>query len=117
TVAHVVTSEDVLGMQEQTASVTIKDEVIRYARAIAEMTRNEKRFVLGVSPRAVLSLVKASQAKAFLEGRDFVKPDDVRATAPYVFSHRLTLTSEARIAREDKDAILRKLIRDTRLPL
>ena len=79
TVAHVVTSEDVLSMQEQTAAVTIKDEVIRYARAIAEMTRNEPRFVLGVSPRAVLSLVKASQAKAFLEGRDFVKPDDIRA--------------------------------------
>ena len=117
TVESVVNAEDILKMKEQVSKVIIKDEVIRYARAIAEMTRNEKRFVIGVSPRAVLALVKASQAKAILDGRDFVKPDDVKAVAPYVLAHRLTLTSEARIAKENTDDILRKLIRDTRIPL
>ncbi|MBQ9384083.1 MAG: MoxR family ATPase [Ruminiclostridium sp.] len=117
TVGSVLTADDVIKLREQTAAVTIKDDVIRYARDIAEMTRNEKRFVLGASPRAVLDLVKASQARAFLEGRDFVKPDDVKAEAPLVFGHRLTLTSEARIAKENKDDILQKLIRKTKLPL
>ena len=117
TVESVITADDVITMKEQTANVTIKDEVIRYARDIAEMTRNEKRFVLGASPRAVLALVKASQAKAFLEGRDFVKPDDIRAVAPFVLEHRLTLTAEAKIAKENKDDILRKLIHKTKLPL
>ncbi|MBO6230725.1 MAG: MoxR family ATPase [Ruminiclostridium sp.] len=117
TVESVMTAGDIIKIREQVAGVTIKDEVIRYARNIAEMTRNEKRFVLGVSPRAVLALVKASQAKAFMDGRDFVKPDDVKAVAPFVLGHRLTLTSEARIAKENKDELLRKLIHSTKLPL
>lgn len=117
TVESIMTSADILNIQKQTADVTVKEEIIRYARNIAEMTRNEKRFVLGVSPRAVLALVRASQAKALLDGRDFVKPDDVRAVAPFVLGHRLTLSSEAKIAKENKDEILRKLIRNTKLPL
>ena len=117
TIESIVTAEDILRMKEQVAKITMKDEVIGYARAIAEMTRTEKRFVLGASPRAVLALVRASQARAFLEGREFVKPDDVKAVAPSVLAHRLTLTSEAKIAKENKDAILQKLIRDTKIPL
>ncbi len=117
TVESVITSEDVIKIREQVAKVTIKDEVIGYARDIAEMTREEKRFVLGASPRAVLALVKASQAKAFLEGRDYVKPDDVKAVAPFILQHRLSLTSEAKIAKENKDDIIRKLIHKTKIPL
>ncbi len=117
TAESVITAADVIKLKEQTAAVTIKDNVILYARSIAEMTRNEKRFVLGASPRAVLALVKASQAKALLECRDFVKPDDIKAVAPFVLGHRLTLTSEARIAKEDKNDILQKLIYKTKLPL
>lgn len=117
TVKSVITADDVIKIKEQVADVTIKDEVIRYARNIAEETRLEKRFVLGISPRAVLALVKASQAKAFLEGRDYVKPDDVKAVAPFVIGHRLTLTSEAKIAKENKDDLIQKLIRKTKIPL
>ena len=116
-VESIITSEEVVRIKEQVAGVAIKDEVIRYARDIAEMTRNEERFVLGASPRAVLALVRASQARAFMEGRDFVKPDDVKSVAPFVLGHRLTLTPEAKIAKEDKDDILRKLIRKTKIPM
>lgn len=117
TVESVITSQDVIEIRKKVADVTIKDEVIRYARNIADMTRNEKRFVLGASPRAVLALVKASQAKAFLDGRDFVKPDDIKAVATQVLGHRLTLTSEARIAKENKDDIINYLIQHTKIPL
>ena len=117
TVESVITSEDVVKIKEQVAAVTIKDEVILYARNIAEMTRTEKRFVLGISPRAVLDLVKASQARAFMGGRDYVKPDDVKAVAPFIIGHRLNLTSEAKIAKENKDDIIVKLINKTKIPL
>ena len=116
TVQSVITSQEVVEIKKTVANITIKDDVIRYARDIAEMTRNEKRFVLGVSPRAVLALVKASQAKAFLEGRDFVKPDDIKAVAPQVLGHRLSLSPEARIAKENKEKILDFLIRSTKVP-
>ena len=117
TVKSVITAEDVIMLKEQAARVTIRDNVILYARNIAEMTRAEKRFALGASPRAVLALVKAAQARAFIEGRDFVKPDDVKAAAPFVLGHRLALTSEAKIAKENKDEILAKLIGKTKVPL
>lgn len=117
TVESVISSADVMEIRKKVEAVTIKDEVLLYARNIAEMTRNEKRFVLGASPRAVLDLVKASMAKALLDGRDFVRPDEIRAVAPFVLGHRLTLTSEARIAKENKDEILSKLIQRTKLPL
>ena len=117
TVESVISSADVMDIRKRVEAVTIKDEVLLYARNIAEMTRNEKRFVLGASPRAVLDLVKASMAKALINGRDFVRPDEIRAVAPFVLGHRLTLTSEARIAKENKDEILSKLIQRTKLPL
>ena len=117
TVESVITCEDVLKIKQQVSQVTVKDNVILYARNIAEMTREEKHFVTGASPRAVLALVKASQAKAFIDGRDYVRPDDVKAAAPYVLSHRLTLTSEAKIAKENKDEMIAKLIQKTKIPM
>lgn len=117
TIQSVVTAQDILDIREKVARVTIKDELIRYAQAIVAMTRSENRFVLGASPRAVLTLIKASQAKAFIDGRDYVKPDDIKAVAPYVLCHRLNLTSEARIAKENKNDIIRQLLQKTRIPL
>ncbi len=117
TVESVISAEDVLDIKSEVAQVIIKDNVIRYARNIAELTREENRFILGASPRAVLALLKAAQAKAFLEGRDFVKPDDIKAVAPKVLGHRLNLTSEAKIAKENKDDILKRLIQKAKIPL
>lgn len=117
TIQSVVTAQDILDIREKVARVTIKDELIRYAQAIVAMTRSENRFVLGASPRAVLTLIKAAQAKAFIDGRNYVKPDDIKAVAPYVLCHRLNLTSEARIAKENKNDIIRQLLQKTRIPL
>lgn len=116
-VTSVITANDVMEMQKKTAEVMIKDDVILYARGIIEKTREERRFVLGASPRALLALVKASQAKAFLEGRTYVKPDDVKAVTSQVLCHRLVLTSEAKIAGENKEAILRGLIAQVGVPV
>ena len=116
-IESIMTAEDVIEMKKKVSAVKIKEEVIRYARNIADMTRNESRFVMGISPRAVISLIKASQAKAFLSGRDYVKPDDIKKVAPYVLSHRLTLTSEAKIAKENKEDIINKLINKTKVPI
>lgn len=113
----VITAEDVIEIKKKVSEVSVREEVISYARNIADMTRNEKRFTMGVSPRAVISLIKASQAKAFISGRDYVKPDDIKAMTPFVFSHRLTLTSEAKIAKENKDDIIKRLTERTKVPV
>lgn len=114
TVCH---TEDVLQMREMAASVTIKDNILGYIEDIVESTRQEERFALGASPRAMLALMRAAQGKAFLQGRDFVKPDDVKAIAAQVLLHRLVLSSEARIRKEDPATILKSLILKIKIPV
>ena len=65
----------------------------------------------------MLMLIRAAQARALIEGRDFVKPDDVRKTAINVLHHRLVLSSEARILKKNVDLLLRKLISSIEIPL
>ena len=115
-VKAVIKAEDVVKIQEKVADVLVKDEVIAYMRSIINATRSEKRFVLGASPRALISLIRASQGKAYLEGRPYVTPDDVKAVIYPVLRHRLVLTSEAKIAKEDPVKILRSLIAGISVP-
>ena len=95
-VTPVCTPDDILELRKKTDEVTITDKVIAYAREITDLTRKEPRFVIGASPRALLSLIKASQAKAFLESRDFVKPDDIKAVAVNVLHHRVVAEERGR---------------------
>ncbi|MBP5702372.1 MAG: MoxR family ATPase [Lachnospiraceae bacterium] len=112
----VCSASEVLEMKKKVREVTVADGCLAYAREIIELTRSESRFILGASPRALLSLMSASQAKAFLSGRDFVKPDDIKAVAVNVLNHRLVLTPESRIAGEKKDAIIKSIILKVKVP-
>ncbi len=116
-VSAVCQAQDMVQMQREAAEITVKEAVLGYIEDIVCLTRQEERFVLGASPRALLAMVRASQARAFLQGRDYVKPDDVKAVAMQVLSHRLALSSEAKIRREDKDKILKSLIVQAKIPV
>ena len=117
TIESVCSGKDILALREQVKTVHVSDAVLTYIRRIIENTRKESRFVIGASPRAMLFLVAASRARAFLEGRDYVKPDDVKAVAVQVLHHRFTLTSKARIDQEDVDKIVRGIILKTKIPM
>ena len=112
----VCTADDILRTKKEVAAVHVSDGVLNYIQEIIDLTRTEPKLTLGASPRALLSLVRASQACAYLDGRDFVKPDDVKAVAVYVLHHRVVLTPEARLTKEDADSILTALIRKARIP-
>lgn len=115
-IGSVVSSDDVLKIQEEVERVTVKDEILEYVRDIIEATRTEQRFVTGASPRALLALVKASQSRAYMDERDYVKPDDVKEMAIPVLSHRLSLTSEAKIAKEDVGKVLTSILNKVKVP-
>ena len=116
-VKSICSSEDILALRKTVNDVYVSDAVLKYIQEIIELTRNENRFVLGASPRAMLFVVAASRAKAFLDGRDFVKPDDVKAVSVNVLHHRLTLTPEAKIRKEDIDSILKSLVIKAKIPM
>lgn len=116
-VEAVCQAEDISAMRNEVFGVAVKESVLEYMEDLIQATREEQRFVLGASPRAMLALVSASQAKAFLQNRDYVKPDDVKAVAMQVLDHRLALSSEAKIRREDKEKILKSLILKIKIPV
>lgn len=107
---------DILRMREEAAAVHVSEAVLVYLQEIIGLTRTEKSFSLGASPRALLSLLRASQARAYLRGQDFVRPDDIREIAVPVLHHRIVLSEEARMAGADTDEILTALVRKAKLP-
>lgn len=113
----VCTAEDILHMKETMMHITVGRPILSYIEDMIEMSRQEERFVLGASTRAMLALVRASQGKAFMKGRDFVKPDDVKDVAMHVLLHRLALSSDARIRKEDAAGILKSIIVKTKIPV
>ena len=116
-VQSVCNAEDILAMRKAVEGVHISDALLGYIRGVIAESRKEKRFVLGASPRAFLHLISTSRAHAYLDGRDFAKPDDVKAVAANTLHHRLQLTPEARLQKEDTDQVIRDMIYRVILPL
>ena len=90
----ILTSNDVLQLQSVAGRVHVEEDIFEYAVALATFTRHHPSIVLGASPRATLSLVRAARAAAVLAGRPYVTPDDVRRVAEPVLAHRLILLPE-----------------------
>jgi len=110
-------TEDVLEIMEAVRRITVREPLLGYMEDIVALTRQESRFAIGASPRAMLALMRASQGRAFLQGRDFVKPDDVKAVAMQVLLHRLTLSPEAKIRKADGASVLKSLILKAKVPV
>ena len=117
TLEPVCTSDEMLKLCEDVKQIHVSDRVLEYIQNITASTRKEPRFVLGASPRAMLALVAASRARAFLAGRDHVKPDDVKAVTVNVLHHRLNLTGEAKIRKENTDSIITSLMLAVKVPM
>ena len=89
----VLTVKDVVELQRLTASILVEESVARYILAIVQGTRNNEFVQLGASPRSSVSFYEACQARALVEGRDYVTPDDVRQMAIPILSHRILVRS------------------------
>lgn len=88
-VESVLSIEEVLDARKAVRQVKIDGSIKKYIVDIASATRSESEIVLGVSPRGSQLLMRASQAAAFIQGRNYVKPEDTKKLAPYVFGHRV----------------------------
>jgi MoxR-like ATPase len=96
-VEQVASAEDLLKLQEQIKSVYLDELIEDYIVALVSATRRHEDVYLGASTRGALALYRAAQAKAALDGRDYVIPDDVKALAEAVLAHRLIISPAARI--------------------
>ena len=112
----VATPEDIVALAARARAVHTSPLIQRYIVQIANATRSHPAVVLGMSPRAALSLQRAARARAVLEGRDFVAPDDVKAMAPSVIGHRLELRASAGRGRSPVRAVLDEVLRQVPVP-
>ena len=106
----VADTQDLVKLIETVRAVHVSDEVKRYVIDLVSATRAAGAVRLGASPRAALHLVRAARAKAALEDRAFVLPDDIKTLAVPVLAHRLIPTAEARVARRSPEQIVSDLL-------
>jgi MoxR-like ATPase len=119
-IAPVMDTADVLAMQQAVSQVKVEESLLDYALEIVDRTRTSEQLSLGVSPRGSVSLHRAAQARAFLEGRDYCLPDDFKRLIVPVFSHRVVVSSRYVSTQKKSDqaeAILREIVESTRVPL
>jgi MoxR-like ATPase len=109
--------DEILHIQSKVKSVYVDPSIVDYIVNIVTGTRKSPYLVLGASPRASLALTKALKAYAFLHGRDYVLPDDVKDLAHYVLCHRLILTPEAVMDGMTQASVLDAVLSNVKVPV
>lgn len=117
TLRPVLLAEEVLGMQRQVKAVMVDESIKRYMVTVADASRSHSGTLLGISPRGTLAWMTASKAHAYLKGRMYVIPDDVKAVAAAVLPHRLMLSAEARLSGQMAEEIIYGLLAKTPVPV
>lgn len=106
----VMNPDELSELQKKVRNVFVSDEVKKYIVDIASATRNHPSLLLGMSPRGSIALMHFSMALAFMDGRDFTLPDDVKRAAVYVIPHRVIQSAESKLKREKKEDIVREIL-------
>ncbi|SDW69840.1 MoxR family ATPase [Paenibacillus sp. CF384] len=113
----VIIPEEWLRMQRDALSVHVHPALMAYAVHIVSATRTSQELLLGASPRATLDWVRAAQATAYIGGRRFVVPDDLKQTAEHVLAHRLLVRDEALVRGKTAAAVLGAIMSAQPIPI
>lgn len=116
TIKPVIVSEELILLQNEVREVHVDESLKQYIVSLAQATREHPDILLGASPRASLALMRASQAQAWVLGRSYVIPDDIKAMLEPVFAHRLVLKPDARLIGTSVRETLRLLSEHISLP-
>jgi MoxR-like ATPase len=113
----VSTAGEVVAVVEEAKTVYVEDSLHRYVVALLRHTRSDSRLYLGGSPRAGIALLRVAKARALVNGREFLAPEDVKAVAVPVLAHRLILAPEARAAGATAEALVLDALEKTPVPV
>lgn len=114
--APVVSTEEIVIVQQQVRSVYVDAKVKQYMLQIVHETRAHSDLALGGGPRATIALFRASQAMAAIRGRNYVQPDDVKKIISPVMAHRLILRPESRLRKLTSDTVLDNIVAEIAVP-
>jgi MoxR-like ATPase len=116
----VVTAGEVIAMQDEVSSVKVDDDLLEYIARIVDATRRTELIELGVSPRGSLTLRACAQAKAYLEGRDYCVPDDIKQLVIPVLAHRIQVAKTfetSGFTHHEDQAVLMQVIEGVEVPV
>jgi MoxR-like ATPase len=111
-----LTVENILEARKSVREVKVQDNILDYLLAIGQKSRKHADIALGASPRSLVSWLNASKAHAWLQDRDYVTPDDVKAIAPPLLRHRLMLRPEAQLDGLAMDGVIASLLNQVPVP-
>ena len=109
-VERIVDDKEILSLIDEVSKVRVSEAILGYIYEISARTRNDERVLLGASPRASEQLLFASKALAFLRGRDYVIPDDVKGLAVHVLSHRIKIKAEYEIDNLNVEELIKEIL-------
>ena len=115
-VKAIVGVEELRGLREELAAITMRDELVAYVVDLIRATRSNESVLVGAGPRATQALLLASRAAAAIGGRDFVTPDDVKSMAGAVLEHRLILRPEFEIEGLGINEVIRGILEQVAVP-
>ena len=115
-IESVTTVEEILAARQAVKKITVDEKLIDYLLGLIEKTRNHPDILLGASPRAAVLWLQASQARAWLTGRDYLIPDDLKSVAPALLRHRLILKPEAQLDGVVIDSVINNLLKQVNVP-
>ncbi len=113
----VMSTSDVIAIQKRVTDVFVSEEIKMYMINVVHETRNHRMIELGVSPRGTIALMKAVQAYAYMRGRDYVIPDDVKDVAVYVLGHRLIFSAESKLMSYTSERLLEEIFERVDVPI
>ena len=112
----VATPEDIINIQNEVKKVFVHENLEKYIVSIVSATRNHPSVRLGASPRASLALYRTAQATAYINGRDFVIPDDIQKMVIPVMAHRIILSQETKFSNTTADDVLNEIKKSVPVP-
>ncbi len=112
----VATVPQILQARQEVSAIAVQEAVLDYLLGVVQKTRQHPDLVLGASPRSAVSWLQASKAQAWLSGRKFVTPDDIKAIAPPLLRHRLILRPEAQLDGVNVDAVIASVLTQVPVP-
>ncbi|WP_010294287.1 AAA family ATPase [Clostridium senegalense] len=115
-IEKVVSKEEILKLQEDVKNIKIKNELSEYIVKIVSATRYNKNLILGASVRASLALQRIAQATAFIKGRSFVIPEDIKENAKLVLCHRIALTSNSKANKVTEEKVIDDILELIQVP-
>lgn len=114
--APAVSIDEVIGMQDEVRRIRVTDQVKKYIVKIVSSTRDDRNTVLGISPRGSIALYKAAKAFAYIYGREYATPDDVKKIAVPVLAHRIILSPQGKTAYGTSEGYVEHILSENDVP-